>query len=228
MEDSIQNAILISDSIYALVFRRAVEIGLISHLATSYFISKQTIHGLGKCFSSNSNQYLNQADSMYIHFSDNSIVMLNPETKMVTSTIYPPPTPTEVQQVFYCPSIQRMFLFLKTGSLCIYKIDKETGILEKIQDPKVFKDYEHKPLAQTISFIGTCRTEPPKYDCEILSDLHKYKEPAMPDYYFRGPRREVEAGLLDKFLVMGLSKGTIVFVRLDNLENIYARFSIHR
>lgn len=40
MEDSIQNAVLISDSIYALVFKRAVEIGLISHLATSYFISK--------------------------------------------------------------------------------------------------------------------------------------------------------------------------------------------
>lgn len=47
-------------------------------------------------------------------------------------------------------------MLLKTGTLCIYKVDKETGILEKMQDPKAFKDYEHKPLVQGISFMGTC------------------------------------------------------------------------
>lgn len=58
--------------------------------------------------------------------------------------------------------------------------------------------------------------------------MHKYKEPITPDYDFRGPRDELEQGMIDTFLIIGLSKGTIVFVKLDNLLNIYARFSIHR
>jgi WD40 repeat protein len=37
--DSIQNVKLISDKIYAIIFKRFVEIGMINHLATSYFIS---------------------------------------------------------------------------------------------------------------------------------------------------------------------------------------------
>ena len=41
---------LISDKVYAMIFKRFIEIGLISHLASSYFISKQKIRSLGKCF----------------------------------------------------------------------------------------------------------------------------------------------------------------------------------
>jgi len=37
--DSIKNVKLISDKIYAIIFKRFVEIGMINHLATSYFIS---------------------------------------------------------------------------------------------------------------------------------------------------------------------------------------------
>lgn len=29
-------------------------------------------------------------------------------------------------------------------------------------------------------------------------------------------------------MVIGLSKGTVIFVKMDNLSHIYARFSIHR
>ena len=32
----------------------------------------------------------------------------------------------------------------------------------------------------------------------------------------------------DFYLCLGMSKGTIIFVRVDNLEYIYSRFSIHR
>lgn len=120
-----------------------------------------------------------------------------------------------------------MFLLLKTNSICIYNTEGETGILEKIHESNHFKDYEQKPLAQNITFIGTCCTEPPKYDCEIFSDMHQYQEPLEPDYKFVG--EEDNEGLPpDKFLIIGLSKGTVCFVRLDNLESIYARFSIHR
>jgi hypothetical protein len=37
-----------------------------------------------------------------------------------------------------------MFLFLRDGSICIYNVQEETGILEKLSDPKSLKDYEGK------------------------------------------------------------------------------------
>ena len=32
---------------------------------------------------------------------------------------------------------------------------------------------------------------------------------------------------VDNYLIIGLSKGTIIFVQVDDLEAIYARFSVH-
>jgi len=40
MADSIMNVKLINDKIYAMIFKSFIEIGLISHLASSYYISK--------------------------------------------------------------------------------------------------------------------------------------------------------------------------------------------
>ena len=41
--DQLMNVKLISDKIYAMIFRQNVEIGLISHLASSYYITKQSV-----------------------------------------------------------------------------------------------------------------------------------------------------------------------------------------
>ena len=32
---------------------------------------------------------------------------------------------------------------------------------------------------------------------------------------------------VDNYMIIGLSKGTIIFVQVDDLEAIYARFSVH-
>lgn len=108
-----------------MIFKSFIEIGLISHLASSYYISKQDISCVGKCYQSNRDQNFNRPGSLFMAFNDNSIVLLDPADQQVQSTIYPPPTPAEVTRVFYCTSIQRMFLLLKTGSICVYKVDKE-------------------------------------------------------------------------------------------------------
>jgi hypothetical protein len=51
-------------------------------------------------------------------------------------------------------------------------------------------------------------------------------EPVDPDYEFI---EDLDGGpILDQFLVIGLSKGTVIFVKVNNLSHIYARFSIHR
>ena len=231
MADSIMNVKLINHKIYAMIFKSAIEIGLISHLASSYYISKQPIRCLGKCFKTNEQRETNNPYALFISFDDDSIVLLNPlEPDVIISTIYPPPTSNQVVKVFYCTSIQRMFLLLKTGSICVYHVEKETGTLEQLKESKSLKDYEGKPMTQGVTCLGTCHTRPPQYDCEIFSDLHKYQEPAPgeADYEFVGTREELENDLLDTFLVVGLSKGTVLFVRVNNLDHIYARFSIHR
>ena len=96
---------------------------------------------------------MNSPKNLFISFNDNSIVLLDPKEysekdkhmKKPNITIYPPPTPAEVIKVFYCTSIQRMFLLLAGAigaALCVYKIEEETGTLEKLQESKSLKDYE--------------------------------------------------------------------------------------
>jgi len=49
-----------------------------------------------------------------------------------------------------------------------------------------------------------------------------------PDYEFVGTNEEIEDGSLDTFLVVGMNKGMILFVKMNNLDFIHSRFSIHR
>jgi hypothetical protein len=147
MADSIMNVKLINHKIYAMIFKSFIEIGLISHLASSYYISKQPIRCLGKCFKTNQQRESNNPYALFISFDDDSIVLLNPlEPDVIISTIYPPPTSNQVVKVLYCTSIQRMFLLLKTGSICVYHVEKETGTLEQLKESKSLKDYEGKPM----------------------------------------------------------------------------------
>ena len=203
---------LISEKIYAMIFKGSIEIGLISHLASSYYISKQNITSIGKCYARSHDREVNNPDALFIAFDDNSIVLLDPKEQSVKSTIYPPPTPAGVSRVFYCASIRRMFLLLSTesdhSSICVYETGKETGTLEKLQEPKSLKDYEGKSLNQGITCLTTAYTEPPKFDCEIVSDLYEYA-PTDPDYQFHP---DPDGDEIDRFLVIGLSKGTIIFV----------------
>jgi len=74
-----------------------------------------------------------------VSFDDNSTSILNPVTGNLTSTIYPPPTPTTVEIVIYSMKIKRVLVLLKTGSLCVYKIDKSTASLEKMIFHSQFK-----------------------------------------------------------------------------------------
>jgi hypothetical protein len=63
------------------------------------------------------------------------------------STIYPPPTAKEVIQICFNTTLKRMFLLLASGTLCIYRVDRDTAILEKLQYPNMIKDSEGKQLA---------------------------------------------------------------------------------
>lgn len=223
--DSITNIELIDDQLFAVFYRNVIEVGKLSHLALSFAIQKQKILNIGKSFTSFKDQDENKPSSLYITFDDNSIILQNPENGNVKSTIYPPPTPTAVDQVIYCMRVRRMFILLKTGNICVYKCDKDTATLEKLKYAKEIKDYEGKSLTQSITSMSLVCTEPAKYDFEILSDLHTYKEnedPSMRIYL------DEQGEYSDGFLVFGLSKGSIIFVKVTNIDSIYAKFPVHK
>lgn len=62
------------------------------------------------------------------------------------STIYPPPTAKEVIGIGYSSVLKRMFILLASGTLCIYRADRDTAILEKLQYPNMLKDSEGKSI----------------------------------------------------------------------------------
>jgi hypothetical protein len=68
-------------------------------------------------------------------FKDNSAFVQSSETDSLgrtISTIYPPPTAKEVICIAYNAILKRMFLLLASGTLCIYRVDRDTAILEKL------------------------------------------------------------------------------------------------
>ena len=107
-------------------------------------------------------------------------MLLDPDTGAVKSTIYPPPTPTNIAKTLYSIALKRVFVFLQTGTFCVYKVqDRETATLEKLQFPKQLKDYEGKSLSQAITCLTLCSFEPPQVDSEIFSDTFKYNPKAL-------------------------------------------------
>lgn len=212
-------------------------------------------------------------------FDNNSVLLLDPATGSVKSTIYPPPTPTNIQKTLYSLALKRVFVFLKTGTFCVYKVDdRETATLEKLQFPKQLKDYEGKSLTQTITSLTLCCLEPPQVDSEIFSEAFKYNPSAdetkktrmkaqhdevlasdSSDSDLGGEiscdlsesegeqpssrhKSDLQVGVvknrntaenqddaeIEKFLVAGLSKGSVIFVKVTKIEHIYARFSVHK
>ena len=88
---------------------------------------------MNKAFTNYPNMQMNRTESLMISFDNNSILMLWPDDGLIKSTIYPPPTPTSITQVIFCMAIQRVFVLLESGNLCVYKVNnRETATLDKL------------------------------------------------------------------------------------------------
>lgn len=75
----------------------------------------------------------NDTENLITTYNNNSVLLLDPETGAIKSTIYPPPTPTNIQQTLYSMMLKRVFVFLQSGTFCVYKVDgRETATLEKL------------------------------------------------------------------------------------------------
>ena len=101
-----------------------------------------------------------------------------------------------------------MFLLLVSGTLCIYRVDRDTAILEKLQYPSMIKDSEGKQLtSQQITAMSFVSTRPPKYDCEIFVDTQKKRKK---DENLPPPEISARSG------VTAASESFIIFVSFNN------------
>ena len=126
---------MLNDHVFAILSKgpNLVSVGKISHLAKSYFISTPLVRALAKGFPTMERLATNQTESLIATFNNNSILLLDPETGTIKSTIYPPPTPTNIQKTLYCMALRRVFVFLESGIFCVYKFEgRETATLEKL------------------------------------------------------------------------------------------------
>jgi len=104
---------------------------------------------------------------------------------------------------------------LVSGAICVYRINEaETAILEKMQHSNLIKDITGKAISQTVTCISFCETIPPKLDIEVFNEHTGGNNRYLYDSYCtqvaKFPQEKSH-----RFLAMGLSKGTVIFVPID-------------
>lgn len=113
---------------------------------------------------------------------------------------------------------------LSNCSICVYKCQKETALLEKILQQSEIKDAEDKGVTvQTITCMELIRIKNkasiPPFDREILNEqLHSEKIGNVwgdPDS-------------LQEYLALGMSKGSVFLLHVRKLNQLYCRFTVHR
>ena len=146
------------------------------------------------------------------------------------SIIYPPPTAKDIKYFHYCMNTDQVFVLLTTGTICVYEFDREktneTAQLQKIMEPRDIKDSMKGRLQQEITSITFCKTIPPKMDEENINTSYENAEKIQEERTHQESRWA--EGLVDRFIVLGLSAGTVIFLQVDEIDLIYARVSVHR
>ena len=59
-------------------------------------------------------------------------------------TLYPPPSSQLIKKLVYSSRLDRYIILLSSSTICVYKLFRETALLEVIQDPNEIKDCEGK------------------------------------------------------------------------------------
>lgn len=140
------------------------------------------------------------------------------------TTLYPPPSAQTIKKIVYSSKLDRLILLLSSSTICIYKQVKETALLEKILDPSEVKDCEQKrAFSQQVTCMELVTTrsrdEFLPFDTEVLNlRMHESTlEDALAD-----------TGAQKEFVVLGLSKGTVLLFHVAQLTQLYCRFTVHR
>ena len=108
--------------------------------------------------------------------------------------------------------------------MCIYKLYRETALLEVIQDPNEIRDCEGKrALSQTVTCMELVQTRFKKEIQAIDQEIINKKLHAISQIYSlndKYPNQEL--------LALGLSKGSVILLHVLQMSKVFCRFTIHR
>ena len=150
---------------------------------------------------------------------DNSVVIYDLNTK-IKCIIYPPPTAADVKQLVYSKDLHRVILLLFSGTICVYKIDGDTGLLEKIIYVGDVKDALGRSVMTPPNTMELTFSPVPFFDSEVT---HKKKlgkqQKTLGTYSWT---------IEDSYLALAVGKGSIMFIHLEHLTRVHARFYFNR
>lgn len=140
---------------------------------------------------------------------DNSIVLY--KSGKVVTTIYPPPSAHDLKDIIFIEDLRRVLVLLDSGVICLFSIEGETGLLERLIRTGDITDHELRPITSPIQCVKKVSCIPPQFDCELVFRKHANDEPEP-----------------SEFLAMSAGKGMILFMSVNKIDRIYARFALHR
>jgi len=153
--------------------------------------------------------------------SDNSAFIQRPNQNF-KCTLYPPPSAQKIEVIKHSILLDRVIVLLSNCSICMYKCENETALLEQIIKQSEIKDAEDKSIMiQEITSMELIRTQDknaiPPFDREILNEhLHLEK------------MGNVCGETFQEFLALGMSKGSVYLIHVNKLNQLYCRFTVHR
>ncbi|KRX03596.1 WD40-repeat-containing domain [Pseudocohnilembus persalinus] len=185
-----------------------------SYVETSIFENQGKIKQIQFTLNNNSGFALNSA---YLEEQDIS--------KIPMSIFYPPPKTNQILQILSSPFEENQFyMLLETGEICKYRIDNQTGIIEEQIQTTLIRDQEKHITNQKANIIKFLKVLPSEMDIEInetrINFNQKEQEYNIDEYN--------EVYKKERFLALGCQKGSVIFVKLNNMNKIYCRISFHR
>ena len=99
--------------------------------------------------------------------------------------------------------------------------------MEKLLYSNQIKDSLLRNLSQGVTSVTFSSIIPPKVDVEIFTESNDTKVSLLEEEQ-QNLLNKFPADKVDRFLVLGLSKGTVIFLAVDQIDTIYARFFFHR
>ena len=86
------------------------------------------------------------------------------------------------------------------------------------------KDGLGRSVNQVITAATFCETIPPKYDVENTNEDVNANQESL----YNQNLNKYSQDLVQRFLVLGLSKGVVLFLHVDKIDQIYSRFFFHK
>ncbi|EAS06246.2 WD domain, G-beta repeat protein (macronuclear) [Tetrahymena thermophila SB210] len=146
-------------------------------------------------------------------------------SKIPISVFYPPPKSNNIIEIISCPYEENIFYMLvEGGDICRYRLEKDTGIVEDTYSSEQIMDADCHPLNQKATTIKFLKAFPPQIDVEI-NDIRIREHEEKVESSFENL---TELFLKNQLMTLGCSKGSIVFLNINDMKKVYARFSFHR